>query len=267
MILLIHMGGLGDICLSESTFLSLCRHFGNTIRAVGRKAVLEQFNEYFIRTDSIDGREWTHLFDDRSALSPPWTRVVIIAKDRSGSLRKRLKSITREVIFIDMYPDDRDIHVEEYQLSQLGGYGIRPEMKKFTRLPGDRLILYPERAYRKRKWPVEHFIELCNRLKDQDKHVVLMKPPEMDLTLPGVRAFDGLEDIAHFFSGGGLFFSNDSGMAHFAARSGLATVTLFYDTNPIVWHPKGSRYIRCSDDYPTVDELLACILSLRASRS
>ncbi len=259
MVLLIHMGGLGDICLSESTFLSLYRHFGKTIHAVGRKAVLEQFEEYFCRTSSIDRREWMNIFLDRPVLSPDWTEIVLIGKDSSGSLRKGLVSAAREPIFIDMYPDGREIHVEEYQLGQLGRYGIRAEVREPGRAAADRVILYPEKTYKKRKWPVERFIELYEKLKGRDRNVVLMRPPELDLPLPRACVFETLKDIALFFSAGGLFVSNDSGMAHFAARSGLATITLFYDTNPLIWHPKGSRYIRCSDDSPTVDEVLHSI--------
>ena len=34
-VLVVHLGGLGDVCLSESVFLSLRRHFGDRLVALG----------------------------------------------------------------------------------------------------------------------------------------------------------------------------------------------------------------------------------------
>ncbi len=112
--LLIHPGGLGDVCLSESTLLSLTRHFGAAFEAVGTKPVLDVFRTYFTRTDSMDRRRWMYLFSDSPACAT-WQRTVFIGKDRAGAFRERLSRLCDDLIFIDMYPEGRPVHVEDYQ--------------------------------------------------------------------------------------------------------------------------------------------------------
>jgi ADP-heptose:LPS heptosyltransferase len=51
--------------------------------------------------------------------------------------------------------------------------------------------------------------------------------------------FEDLIETKRFFSEGGVFISNDSGMAHLAGVSGLFTITIFTDFNPAAWHPRG----------------------------
>ena len=108
--LLIHPGGLGDVCLSESTLLSLKRHFA-AFEAVGTKPVLDVFRLYFTRVDSIDRRQWVYLFSDSCACRTR-QRIVFIGKDRTGAFRERVSRLCDEFIFIDMYPDGRPMHVE-----------------------------------------------------------------------------------------------------------------------------------------------------------
>ena len=165
--LFIHPGGLGDVCLSESTMLSLTSHFGAPFRAVGTKRVLDLFGDYFTVVESLDRRKWAYLFSD-SLTGRSWPRVVFVGKDRSGLLRRRLRRLASDVIFIDMYPDRPIASVEEYQIAQLGTYGITPKKK---RAPGENrktgFILYPERPYRKSKWPVDRFLEVYRMLQER----------------------------------------------------------------------------------------------------
>ena len=110
-ILLIHMGGLGDVCLSEAAFLTISLHFGKGIRAVGSKSVLEQFSVYFTHIDSMDARAWAYLFSD-SSQGRRWKRILFFGKDREGTLRARLNQLANEPIFIDLYPDRERTPVE-----------------------------------------------------------------------------------------------------------------------------------------------------------
>ncbi|MGD0228754.1 MAG: glycosyltransferase family 9 protein [Syntrophorhabdales bacterium] len=258
--LFIHPGGLGDVCLSESTILSLKGHFGTPFRAVGTKRVLDLFGGYFTSVDSLDRRTWAYLFSD-SLDGPSWRRVVFIGKDRGGSIRARLSRLTGELIFIDMYPDLPVAPVEDYQIGQLGPYGIAPIRKETQARTGGRIILYPERPYGKRKWPVDRFLEVYRILAEQGMDVVLMRPPDLDLGPEAACSFEGLSDIAAFFSAGGVFFSNDSGMAHFASRCGLRPLTLFCDADPLVWRPKDALVLDRRERPPEVDEVVAFILS------
>ncbi len=249
------MGGLGDVCLSESTILSVARHLGGRFHAVGNRPVLEPFGEYLTAVDSIDGRKWTRLFADGPS-TPPLDRVVFIGKDRTGAFRRRLAAAAGEVIFIDMYPEGMPVHVEDYQLGQLAAYGIPAVKKERQARSAKRVVVYAEKAYKKKKWPVEGFVEVFERLEAQGVPATFMAQPGLRLPegLPG-RLFERLSDIADFLSPGGVFLSNDSGMAHFAARCGMYPVTLFFDTDPAVWRPVTGKVMRCDEGPPGTEEV------------
>jgi hypothetical protein len=257
--LLIHPGGLGDVCLSESTLLSLTQHFGAFFEAVGTKPVLDMFRRYFTGVDSIDRRTWMYLFSDSPACRT-WQRIILIGKDRTGAFRERLSRLCGELIFIDMYPEGQPVGVEDYQLGQLPRYGIAPVRKEVQAKTGTRVILYPERPYKKKKWPVDRFLEVYEKLTRLGVERVLMRPPDLDLPAVPARVFELLADIAAFFSAGGIFFSNDSGMAHFAARCGLRAATLFQEADPLIWRPKGGLVLECRGTPPSVDEVVDFIM-------
>ena len=104
-ILLVHLGGLGDVCLSESIFLSLQKQFGNHLIGLGNRRFLNLFGEYFLRMEGVESRKWLHLFSERLT-GPRWKQIVFIGKDREGRLRERWQKLSEErVIFIDMYPE------------------------------------------------------------------------------------------------------------------------------------------------------------------
>jgi ADP-heptose:LPS heptosyltransferase len=261
-VLVIHPGGLGDVCLSESTLLSLRQHFGDNLRGVGNERALALFSDWFRRIDSIGSRAWMPLFSGLPE-SRCWRAVVLIGKDRSGALRQRLGGLTDNLVFIDMYPDQERVHVAEYQLGQLREWGIRPMKKERPTNITGRLVLYPERASRKKKWPPACFLELSAALDRLGITVVPARPRDLELLGFDVVLPDALRDVAAIFAGGGMFFSNDSGMAHFAARCGLQTLTLFPDTDPVVWRPTSGLVFDCRMKMPNVREIMEWIISVR----
>ncbi len=246
------------MCLSESTFLSLSRHFERDMEALGYTRFLKLFDEYFAEIHRIESIKWLHLFSDHCH-DIVYKQIIFIGKDREGNLRKRWKGFSREpLIFIEMYPEDRlmahnsklksevnkkhaakDVHVEDYQLAQLAQYGIHPIKKEIKPKPLSRTILYPEKGFQKNKWPLENFIELYNLLKLKDIKVHILESLGMNIDIPDKISFQELSDIKEFFLNGGIFVSNDSGMAHFAGMCGLFSLTIFIDSNPLIWHPRG----------------------------
>jgi len=261
-ILLLHLGGLGDVCLSESVFLSLRNHFGNTIVAVGTKRFFRLFPaEYFLRIHGVESRHWLYLFS-KEPTDIRWKRVVFIGRDRQGGLRGRWQEISLDpMIFIDMYPDNKfgvrrsafgekpettpdsefRVHVEEYQLAQLAQFGIEAVKKEIPRRKSPRVILYPEKGFEKEKWEPEHFLTLYRSLRSKGVQTHMMLPAGLKVDMPGTLSIDDLNDVRDFFGEGGIFVSNDSGMAHLAGASGLLTLTIFTDYDPRVWHPRGAN--------------------------
>jgi ADP-heptose:LPS heptosyltransferase len=263
--LLVHLGGLGDVCLSESAFYSLLAHFGKTIIGVGYKRFLDLFTQYFIRIRSIEERRWLWLFSDFPC-SESWQQAVLIGKDRRGELDRRLHAVSTEpLIFIDLYPEGHPIHVEEHQLCQLQRFGIKPLRKVPEEQRRERVILYPERQYTKRKWPYDHFIALYRMLQERDIDVLLLEAPDAKPFQGGSLRFEHLAETAAFFADGGVFVSNDSGLAHLAGACGLTTITLFCEQNPVVWHPRGQNTsIVCEEQEPSARHIADLIREITA---
>ena len=237
--LLIHLGGLGDVCLSESLFLSLSAHVRTGLCALGYTRFLSLFSSYFSQVLSVEERRWLFLFSDQtSGLS--WQRVILVGKDRSGDFRARLAPLSRDpLLFVDMYPEGESVHVEEYQLRQLSAFGIKALRKGVPPKHMDRVILYPEESRGKRKWPYDAFLSLAELLKARGVDTILLEAPDVLQPLEGSLRFVGLDEMAAFLAGGGLFCSNDSGVAHLAGSCGLTTVTIFHDQSHLIWHPRG----------------------------
>lgn len=253
-VLVVHLGGLGDMCLAESTFLSLRSHFGTCLAGLGNRRFFDLFSTHFTKTYGVESRHWLYLFSEKLT-GPDFRRIVFIGKDRQGNIRKRWASYSREeLIFIDMYPEGsfldsgmsavplphESLHIEEYQLRQLGVFGVQP-VKARAHLSGPGpVIVYPEKGFAKGKWPVENFLALRDLLVRDGRDTVVLRPADMEL--PGETVvIHELSKVKEFFSRGGVFVSNDSGMAHLAGACGLATITVFTDFDPAVWHPRGQN--------------------------
>jgi ADP-heptose:LPS heptosyltransferase len=260
-ILLIHLGGLGDVCLSESAFLSLSTHFRGAITALGYTRFLSLFEDYFAQVRSVEERRWVFLFSGQ-APGLAWQTIILIGKDRSGEFRTRLTPLSCDpLIFIDMYPEGESMHVEEYQLHQLPIYGIKAQRKEVQPNPADRVILYPEHSRGKRKWPYNNFLALFEMLTSRGVDTILLEAPDVESSARDSLRFEQLQDTAAFLNRGGIFVSNDSGLAHLAATRGLTTITLFHDQRPHVWHPRGKNVsITCGLQPPGLEEVLQHIL-------
>jgi len=285
-VLMIHLGGLGDMCLSESTFFSLSQHFQDNLVALGAKRFLRLLEDYFESIESIESRRWLYLFAE-DVPGRQWRRIVFIGKDRRGLLRRRWQSLSREpVLFVDMYPESAfntersafsennrsrgtpnselptAVHIEDYQLMQLPAYGVRALKKEVVPRRTSRVILYPEKGYEKKKWPPEHFVELYQSLKSKGADVHIVESLGLTLNIKDKLIFQDIIEVRDFLRGGGIFVSNDSGMAHLAGTCGLFTITVFADFDPDIWHPRGEHRVLMLHEGTNVPSLEAEILTL-----
>jgi ADP-heptose:LPS heptosyltransferase len=241
-ILLIHMGGLGDVCLSESTFNSLSLFFSGEIVALGVRRYLLLFSKYFKAVEDIGSKEWLFLFSEEKK-GVRWRRVILVGKDRKGLLREALKHYSEEdIVFIDMYPDCKKIHVEDYQLEQLSVYGIPRSKREVIPNIKPLIILYPEKGLRKRKWSFDNFIELRERLREKKIPTLWLRQKELPCPYAEAFEIEDLLELKKFLENkGGIFVSNDSGISHLAGSCGLYTITIFLDADPEIWHPRGEN--------------------------
>jgi ADP-heptose:LPS heptosyltransferase len=255
-ILLIHLGGLGDVCLSESLFLSFQKQFGNSLIGLGNKRFLDLFIEYFKRVEGVESRKWLYLFSEKLS-GPRWRRIIFIGKDRENILRNRWQAHSEEkIIFIDMYPENTfgvaatdfgspdlgdisKVHIEDYQLAQLTLYEVEPLKKTIPWKKSARVILYPEKGFEKEKWHSDNFIHLYHSFTAKGLDAVVLESLGLSINVDKKVFIEDLAGVKRFFSKGGIFVSNDSGMAHLAGASGLFTITIFVGFDPAIWHPRG----------------------------
>jgi ADP-heptose:LPS heptosyltransferase len=109
-----------------------------------------------------------------------------------------------------------------------------------------------------RSWPVARWTELARRLLEHDPRcvVVLMGIPSSCASARAIAAevdhprlvdFIGktrhLTDVINLFHQAELLITNDSGPAHFATLTDIASITLFGPETPRLYGPRGPRCV------------------------
>jgi ADP-heptose:LPS heptosyltransferase len=105
-----------------------------------------------------------------------------------------------------------------------------------------------------RRWPLTSYTALVKRLlTDEDLYVVIIgvasEQPEAAYLRQAVqsdRLLDltgktALPDLLHLFNLGAVLITNDSGPAHFAARTSIHTVVFFGPETPTLYRPLGEN--------------------------
>ncbi len=100
-----------------------------------------------------------------------------------------------------------------------------------------------------RRWPPEHFAQLCSRLLGERRAqpVVLEGPSEPGLgaeiarrserPLPVLKDLEGIDLLAAMMQDCALFLGHSSGPLHLAFLAGTPTVSLWGETDPALWGP------------------------------
>ena len=132
--------------------------------------------------------------------------------------------------------------------------------------------LHPGAGKPLNRWPAERFAETADRLCEKFSAVAVITAGAMDdeplnsmlrhircrYTLVRGRP---LRAVAAIISQLNLFITNDTGIMHVAAATGVPTLSLFGPTDPLQWAPMGSkhRYIVAGDGHIssiTVEEVV-----------
>jgi ADP-heptose:LPS heptosyltransferase len=110
---------------------------------------------------------------------------------------------------------------------------------------GDVVVVHPGAAAPSRRWPVERWAAVVERLIDE-RHRVAVTGTGADADLCDVLATAGAEnlcgrlslaDLARTVATAGLLLSGDTGVAHLATAYGTPSVVLFGPTSPATWGP------------------------------
>ncbi len=142
-------------------------------------------------------------------------------------------------------------------------------------LPGDipRIALHPGSGRAEKRWPIEGFLSLAQRLQQSGYHLVLFGGPEERSLTARLRAtlgkavedFTGKTDLpetAALLQRCLLLISNDSGIMHLAAAVGVPVIALFLRTDPAHIGPyTPAAIVLCAQggDGLTVEDVLRAV--------
>jgi ADP-heptose:LPS heptosyltransferase len=275
-ILVYHTGALGDFVTVLPVFAALRAHRpGARLVLLGRRAhgELAQAAGLLDELWDIDGAEFTSLFADRPAdrLMRRLETIecaLVFASTHSPVITALEKAGVGTIRTQPPFPAHRQ-HVVDYHLSLLESLGVdRPEAVAAIELPPvDReeppagcaavnrstVIIHPGSGSSRKNWPLEHFIELADRIASSGRTVLWVRgPAERTLTLPPQAAIVDPSDpsaLARLLCRAGLYIGNDSGVSHLAAACRCPTVVLFGPSDPAVWAPRG-RHVHLIDAAP-----------------
>jgi hypothetical protein len=131
---------------------------------------------------------------------------------------------------------------------------------------GGDVVIHAGAGSPRKCWPVDRYVELACRIKDQLGRPVRMAIGEVEqetwsgdvmekLATAGkiVRPASYVDLMAELSTAAG-YVGNDSGPTHLAAMMGVAAVALFGPTDAAVWRPPGPR-VGCISGWPmeTID--------------
>jgi len=156
-------------------------------------------------------------------------------------------------------------------ISEQRGYKVGQLLPKDVPM----IAIAPAANWIGKEWPVEHFIELTQKMIAQSgiapdaKILVFAAPQERERVQPFINAFPkdrlinfvggdlDLLDIAAVFKQCDLFVGNDSGLMHIAAAVKTPTLGLFGPSRDEHYAPYGLRtsYIRTPESYEELWQL------------
>lgn len=120
-------------------------------------------------------------------------------------------------------------------------------------LKGRPVVVHPGSGSPAKNWPVERYVEVVRRLRDNGREVVLVlgeadaaAAARVAREVPELAVLTGLTlvELAATLSECAAFLGNDSGITHLAAAVGLPVVALFGPSNADVWAPRGRGGVR-----------------------
>jgi ADP-heptose:LPS heptosyltransferase len=274
-LLVIHQGALGDFVVTFPVLEALRRAFSN-IEGICRTSFGRLAREIGVmdRSHPLEAARFASLYTsaaDRRVRVMLEESAAVLLFSFSNSLAQSLrKGGARSVVRIDPWPPlDRRVHVTEFLAKAVAVSGLVAESELpvfqeslvrrrtadvggFAR--GSRIIVSPGAGSVRKRWPLEHFLSVADRLHERGySPAILLGPAEKDLKPELLRKGkdrypvvepEGLAALARVLQATGGYIGNDSGVSHLAGYLGLPTVAVFGPSDPIRWCPFGAN-VRC----------------------
>jgi heptosyltransferase III len=128
--------------------------------------------------------------------------------------------------------------------ADLGAMERRPADRPPT--AGDGVLIHPGAGSPRKRWPLERFLLLAERLRSGGRRVDFLLGPADEALRPalaerGARIHrpQDLTELARRLRAAAAFIGNDSGVSHLAGWLGLRSVVIFGPSDPERWRPYG----------------------------
>jgi ADP-heptose:LPS heptosyltransferase len=257
-VLVIHPGALGDVVVSFPAVDGLSARFGAVHLLcqdqIGKAAVkLAVVDRFF----PLESSRFAGLYGEFSVSLTQWLRtyravlVLSVSRQPAAGIRDHFPGPVLRIP--PRPPADARRHTADHLVEQLAANGWIDPMPadrfkdlRATEANGKRVLIHPGAGSAEKRWPVECFFELAERLSGAGmRPSFFLGPAETDLEgkirqhrWPLFLTGDLSELVDHLRSAAALV-GNDSGVSHLAAYIGLCTVAVFGPTDPGRWAPRG----------------------------
>jgi heptosyltransferase III len=220
--------------------------------------------EFVDRVERLDAPDWIPLFVDGPLPQGVRNRLdgfdlaVCFLSDPDAVIARNLAAAGVKQVVASSNRIRSDVHAV-YQLAevlgQLGSTLQDPVPKLAVRAQfarSSRLGFHVGSGSPQKNWPIDHWIELTQRLDgffgdflllggEADDKVVREFRARSSLQRLGTLLNASLADLCEALCGCTVFVGHDTGVTHLAAAVGTPTVALFGPTNPKVWAPLGQH--------------------------
>jgi ADP-heptose:LPS heptosyltransferase len=106
------------------------------------------------------------------------------------------------------------------------------------------IAIHPFSGSRVKNWPLEHYLELADRLEPRFPVRWVLEPgTEPPGGRPALPPTADLFELACRLASAALYIGNDSGITHLAAAAGVPVLALYGPTDPAVWGPRGANQV------------------------
>jgi ADP-heptose:LPS heptosyltransferase len=274
-----HDGALGDVLLSLPSIRAIRDGYGS-VHLAGRPDVMRFLKEAGAADESSSSE--SVLYAPLYAGCPDarlkdflgqFDRVFVFTVRECSPVVAAMRGIVPKTRVVITIPSEgTGIPVAEFRLKQVGceqadapsplniPSSYTEEARELIANAGysdgrPLVALHPGSGGKAKRWPLENYLELAERLKrDQDPCVLIFSGPAEGTAMREkvedlVRGHKGMAHVADsdiatvaaLLHSCDLYIGNDSGVTHLAAAMGSRVVVLFGASDPVLWRPVGPK--------------------------
>jgi ADP-heptose:LPS heptosyltransferase len=284
-ILIIHQGALGDLIVSLPSFYAIRAAFPEAvIEVMGYPRHLSLIDQRFY-ADAVCSAERANMASlyseqgpvppDLSAYFEKFEKIFYFGGNAGKTVLQNMAALHGPELFhIKTFPENKNMHVIDYQLDQLQASGCYTagktpriflldedlqEAKTFLAHHAGEgnsrplIAIHPGSGSAKKNWPIHHYAALVHSLYritrgmfmliegPADEQTVAQLKKEIGHVSPVILQTPALPMLAAILQECALYIGNDGGITHLAAAAGIPVVAIFGPSDARVWGPRGEQ--------------------------